>query len=760
MAIESFKNYQRSARVQLPEELYNKGMQYTDAPLSSGFCKTLVNFDLKDNGEVLTPRPGLKNIDFVDYTTPPGIPYTDGMMLENATEIIESEDNNTKYQLFIVGDVYHNALHAITNYTGEQYSAIIKNLSFQAHFKSLYAGDAHGVSTPNMKYLSKNIGTFAFNNSYYFFDNVGLNHTKFGGVGQGYIAEAVTPRSLTPSEAVMWGYNMLRTNPYTFQNTMLGVDSPITLDGVLPYDQSNNLMLSPQVNQVLHFECFYKGYPGKTYTVKWEWKEGGSSIWTELKTETFTVSDVARLLCNFNVPSNSIILRVTATNTGTPTDLQVMTIGFEFGKATQGNALNSKQVSYDLKNSSCMTYWKNRLVLAYNNLLFLSEINDPSYFPYPNNMEPFPENITHIMSYLDSLLVFTTSKLYTLTLNTDGLSWYVKCIQNNLNINPADTHLIQIVKNMVFFKSGNYYYMVVPKASSTTGELTIAPVSRPMELFFNNFGPEIDKLLKTVYDYTDGTELLYYQNFLDFEDVHNIYTFSTSKNVMLNVDLLYNTVLRVWRIYCFESSHIIKPFKPDATTKGTFMSLYYRNTVPCVQLLRFVTQANTDSYLTSAGLTATITFKNYQFLDTGYREISSNLKKRFREAQIKLNNRSGVTLNFYTEFYVDGDSRKVFYKYTPIQNTDPASPNYGFLTMERELIDPSILPGTTVLAETQDDLNCWTLDVTPFMEASIWKIRVPFSGKGYAPRMLLLSFNEEPYEILNNVWVYRQLYSR
>jgi hypothetical protein len=137
-------------------------------------------------------------------------------------------------------------------------------------------------------------------------------------------------------------------------------------------------------------------------------------------------------------------------------------------------------------------------------------------------MEPFSESIIYILPYLDDLLVFTTSKLYSIRLGVDGLSWTVNNIQGNLNIKEDDIHLIQVVKNMVFFKSGNYYYMVVPKASVTTKELTIAPISRPVEPLFDTFKSTIDKAIKTIYDYSDGMELLYYYNFLDFEDVHNV----------------------------------------------------------------------------------------------------------------------------------------------------------------------------------------------------------------------------------------------
>jgi hypothetical protein len=99
-------------------------------------------------------------------------------------------------------------------------------------------------------------------------------------------------------------------------------------------------------------------------------------------------------------------------------------------------------------------------------------------------------------------------------------------------------------------------------------------------------------------------------------------------------------------------------------------------------------------------------------------------------------------------------------KYNMVQVTDPLDPNFGLITLERVLVDPSIIPGSTILAETTDDVNCWALDISRFPDTQFWKVRIPISGKGYAPRMLFISYNEKAYELLNNSWVARQLNAR
>lgn len=152
-------------------------------------------------------------------------------------------------------------------------------------------------------------------------------------------------------------------------------------------------------------------------------------------------------------------------------------------------------------------------------------------------------------------------------------------------------------------------------------------------------------------------------------------------------------------------------------------------------------------------------FKNHQYIDTGYREHNSNNKKRYREIQLKLNNISQNPLKFYTEFLIDGDLRKPMYKYTTVHNQDPQDPDYGLITVVRELVDPAVLPGTTILGP-EDDFNTWTLDQSAFPDLSFWKIRLPVSGKGYSPRIKFISYNEKRYELLTTNWVFRPLYSR
>ena len=148
-----------------------------------------------------------------------------------------------------------------------------------------------------------------------------------------------------------------------------------------------------------------------------------------------------------------------------------------------------------------------------------------------------------------------------------------------------DKHLIQAVRNMIYFKSGNYYYMMVPKASSTTGELTLAPISNPVTEFFNNFMVNVEQVFKDTYGVIDSEtpttyELITYYNFLDYEDVHNMYVFRWSEaDTLIHFDIIYNTVGRYWRINIIEEPNLLYTFKHDATQTGIYASTSLINVI-------------------------------------------------------------------------------------------------------------------------------------------------------------------------------------
>lgn len=803
MALYSFRDssYMRKSRLQLIEEGFIFGMQYTNTPLLEGYNKTMVNLDLHDAGVSLTPRAGLRTSAF--YTPSANI-LTPCTGLEQMLQAGERYIDDAVFSQFMVlkemtatkiGKLYKGNIAMITDsgasITG-MYPVPQKSYLQEIYPTAAYIvpdnAEIHGIALDNSLTLARHVGTKAWAQRYYFFDPITheVVYTKFDEDTSKFVFTTEPAKQTNINTAVTWGYNMLMEDPYTFVNTFSAGGGIIDFDGILPYNVNGTLNLTPVTNESLSFRLYYKVPQGKKYHIVWEWRSVSADTWTTIREYDVTFDTLLEQAVPFTAPDAGIIMRVSGygytqnealawvRNTFVDATLAV---GFNFDKNAYGNTTNMGNTNYTIDQASGMAYWKNRVVVwgvpEDPNILFASDINDPTYFPYPNNVEIFDEPVKYAVPFLDNLLVFTSSKLYILTLSMDGLGWTTKCIQNNLSIADWDIHLIQVVKNMVFFRSGNYYYMIVPKSGSLTGELTLAAVAKPLYYFFDNFEESVKEIVNSAYDYQGSLTLVHYYNYLDFEDVHNVYVFKTDNDEYLNFCLLYSTATRSWRIYCYGSQSIRIPFKADATQRGTICSLGSISdgtggTKAAPQLFMFDNTNRADWYIprgvtpeTMATIfTAVHYFKNWQHLDTGYREHSSNFKKRYRELQFVLNNLSNRALNFYTDFYIDGEQRKNRYTYEVMQEKDPESPNYGLITVEKKLAEPMTAPATTALGASDTDYSAWRLDTSMFPDVSFWKVRLPVSGKGYTPRFCLTSRNEEAYELLNISYVYRAMGSR
>ena len=820
MSLYEYKDthFTRGERMQMVEEKFGSGMQFTNTPLAEGLLKELVNYDIVDAGISLAPRPGLQTIKaYIADASVPAAFAVDNTIVAAKEQAISLSDSRAQflvaqkadgvadgYNLYVVTSTNTTVPHPVLN-TGNAKYDDVPWYSYKVsgpiliHCKTPGQLEIHGMAVAQPKLFLQS-GVYAWNENYYFFDqtNNKMVHTEWSSADDKYIFVSNTPKVITPKEAVSYGYNMMLSNPYTFSNVTAAAGSIIQFLGMMPYDANNALCLTPVVNQSLNFEIFYSVPLNAKYYIVVEWRTTEGTTWEQLKAFDTTFTTIGTINIPFSPPAENIIMRVSAygytdTTRNTYTDA-TLAVGFSFNKDDYGSTANTSPKTYTINAATGITYWKNRLVAwgipEDQSILFMSDVNDPTYFPYPNNADTFDEPIKFATPFLDNLLVWTATKLYLITLGTDGTSWKKSCIQHNLTIADWDLQLIQIVKNMVFFRSGNYYYMIVPKSGSTTGELTLATISKPMYAFFDNFEQNCIELIKSVYNIViDPTKisLLQYYNYLDFEDVHNVYQFKIrdAANAAycehITVDLLYNTINRNWRVYTMGSVNAATPYKQDMTRKGVLCMLndgeiFYAdraiitNTdpMPMFQLLQYNNNSNEDySLLTYTQTNPDVWFSkihkwlNWQFIDTGYREHSSNFKKRYRELQFMLNNRSGKVLSFYTDFFIDGEQRRNHFTYNVIKQpgTLDGKP-FNALTVEQVFGAPLNTPGTTVLGINTTDTDAWTLGVSEFPETALWKVRFPVSGKGYAPRMYILSHNEEPYDLLNLSWVYRSMYSR
>lgn len=786
----SFKTYERDVRYQTSQAAFVSGMYYTSTPVPEGAAKLLINYDVSIDGLSLKPRKGLQ-------TTRAAYNLDSTILNTCKPEIITSKacyQADKEFVQVIVkiaiprSDEYRIAVYTIDNTASEQfttnykeahyykYNGAMTNISPIGVFsKSTSDYSIHGTACVNRNH---HVGCFV-NDQYFFFDKTSgkLVYTLFNPELEQYEMYLQEPQETPYSKAQQLGFNMLLENPYTYTDTFTATTgtATITFNSINAFDDAactTPAQTELIENQLYYYRVSYSG--GGTLQLVFDWATPDNMVWQELGTQSITINEnqTPKIVIPFRAPADKAILRCTANRVVDAALEPVDIIWFSF-EYKQNYTRGFKDITnFSLDTGTAMTYWQNRLVIAGvsedKSYLFTSSPELFEYFPFPNNADYLEEPIIAVEAFLDDLLVFTKSKLYLYTLDpTTGLTR--KCIQNNLNIKEEEVNLIKIVKNMAYFKSGDYYYMVVPKLNSTTGDLTIAPVSRYMKEFFDNFHSAVQNILKEQYAIVQTLPLYGVYNYLDYEAVHNVYMFRVKDGLYINLDLLYNTVKRTWSVYTYESVAPLQVYKQDATQPGRRLCISYLETTAqtdtaevfktynsVIQLVDW-TDSRVDKHLNNIVLANTVAlesaqYNNKQFIDTGAIDINSNYKKRFREIQFRIRNDSGRTLNFNTTFFIDGESKTPAYHYTPV--IDAAT---GTLTLDKVLT--SAVPVDTTLPNTTK-LGAWCLSESVFPERDIVKIRVPVSGKGYNGQVKISCNSLTDYTLLDMTSVYRQLYSR
>lgn len=824
----------------IPGELYiNSGLKYSE--VSSSF-----------DGMTIVAA---------DRVVHDGVPYYQIIIGRTHTKAGNEGDSNYRPNTYL-GDAWVLTVYRDADGTNSiQYSELNDGLFSKCLFTKPDGASIHNITLSSSNFIKRHIGTFAFNGSYYYFtDDRRLHHTYFDPESKKYKVATINPYTPTQAETQNSLYNLLLDDPYTFDCTQ--IPGVLRLTGFAPHkkvkdgasadERTGELVLSPQNGIEYNYKLYYT-YPDTEtkYCFHLEYTTGVNDNWLPIprdETTVYTPSADPFIFENIRVDSPFAQFRIYAIasdkasfTSSKQLDLTslansvLLTAAFNYiGTSKTSSTTNLNLVKYDLSYSKGMTYWKNRLwvfgaatkytstkpdgqeytvVKSDNTVLFASEPNRPDWFGYTADTDIFDEEIIHLQPMLDELLVFTAHNLYSITLDAEGLSWTKRHLQANLNITTWDLHLIKTVKNMVFFKSGNYYYMVVPKLTAASGAgLAIAPISKNISGFLDNFEYNTKQLIDDLFNYscenrfssdskvTYSLKLIHYYNNLDYEDVHNNYVFEVTRlekvstdrafnpiveknSIYLTFSLLYNTVTRSWRIYTLESQHILFPLVSNATGKSTYTAIAVNASDRAndiseyvgIQKLHYDSTSNIDMYIkdgfsiNSDGIVPTVAtyFKNWQYFDSGNLDQDTELKKRFREYQFKLINNSNSFIEFYSGFYLDKQVRTYEMQYYQTEIVDEFSGTSTLVvegtpikSLQGNPIDRFDKPVADEILYKYTKLGSWKLGASNFPAANDWKVRIPTSGKGYLPRVILISYNQTDYELLSCATVYRQLYSR
>lgn len=475
---------------------------------------------------------------------------------------------------------------------------------------------------------------------------------------------------------------------------------------------------------------------------------------------------------------------------------------------------------FDLTTAIGMTPWLERFVLwgvegAATNI-FVSDAGTTNYFPYPNGYDEFPSKVVKCLPYGQQLLVITETELYLCTMNNDGLTFTKQCIQTGLNIDPKEKDNIVTIHNMVSFFSNEKIYLIVPKSGSMSGELQLAPISNQINYLLKDLDNNILDIVRRMYGleehilwqrvqelynpteafesvqlhrinkyvYVEGAKVCYtYVYNLLVHTPNNAYALIKDK---LLVNLIYSTTTRVWSLNIHQGSEYQQvPFENGSSIERQSMLTLKRLKVSpfplkeylCLLIVRRNNNSVTD-VIRGDTIKATPevpsedirhVYKNYQFLDTGYRLNDASRKKRFREVQFNLNNIDGFDIPMGCAIFVDDNERKLMYNYSV--NITRTS-NNGAEAVVTQSMDTHGLVRNTTLGARADEIvhynaeyatgpdNMFVLDTTKFEHVSNYKVRIKTSGKGYAPRAQLLFKPLGYYELYYINWVYRSMSQR
>lgn len=789
-----YKKYQRQQRDMKEDTAFAMGMRYVNDPLMTGFVKTLVNYDIINRGDSIEPRDGLIKESEVNLGA-----NVDGYIVHHvAAALIEDQVVSDAYQVryTIVGkpvdaydgiDINDMAIVIEDEITGNVNTCSLDPAYAGGQIYIKYDSNTgwqsmHKLAMSNP--LHRGMYGIVENQTYILYSDGVDNHLgrikMFYDGAYKFTVEKVDPEEITPREAVNHGYNMLDDDPYLFENVQNTIGA-VEMLGVLPYKPgTTDLMFSANIGEEIEFALNYS-YPaadvGKTYVAAWKILDLTTNSTVEILQDVagspdYTPGDAITLSHFAQYKQFSIIVEL-YDKTATSTPLGAMTLASYYLSSTEnkGSTANIAPRNYDLTTAQGISDWEGRLVLwgvrGAETILFTSEAYNPSYFPFPNMVDQYDEPVIGVSKYLGDLAIFTTSTLYRERLDETYTYLMHDTIQEKLYLSKDDLNTITLVKNMLYFKSDDYFYMVVPKATTDgTSALQLAPISTNITHLLDNFEEALREIINEMYELDlilgDSAspfemDLQFYYNYLDGDDVKNCYRLKLytveepNDGIYVEFCLHYDTMLRNWRCSIYQTNNkAIQPYRQTVTDEAVFVNVY-RNAGD--NILQYITRQKdpVDSFSLNDGLERSVI--HHQFVDFGYRDHAAVLKKRYRELQMRINNLAKQDLNFYVSFWVDDILRKGIFKYDVVHNTDPQDPNYGLISVVRSLVDPIFVQGVTTLGE-------WKLSLSQFPDLSIIKVRTKVSGKGYAGRMKLLSKNQIRYELLSTVWVYRMMNAR
>lgn len=594
--------------------------------------------------------------------------------------------------------------------------------------------------------------------------------------------QILEPKDLNVTEATTSGFNILSETPYLFTDVEGG--SPNALGAILYESNSSDIpVFNPVIGNNYALRLYYQY---NTAGTDMEWKIRIKDANTDedyLTLQDWTSFKAGAALWYSFAPTytkNLVLISIREKgNTATESLLPKL---IDCSNTEYAKVENKE---YDLTTAKGMINWQGCIglygVTGAPDSIFFSDVEDPRYFPFPNNVVTLDNEILAVHKYLDMLLIITTDGVWLLSPGSSLATSTIKQILSNVFIPELDAINAVVLKDQIFFKTDTRFYVLKPNSyTSDATDLKNFDNSTAIANYTINFTKETLNILNKVYrPITEmrSKELRRSVKFTDFDvldtqsvvkqsDVHYVYTIvpkiEDKTYGRLNLHLVYDTVVRSFRMYTVgigedDVAHSALLYRNKQS--GVFYELIARNDEQAqkseVGIIKKTREIVTDDVLL-LDKSLTPYYNNYQYLDTGYVSIEDTYLKRFREVQFNLLNKEPGTIRFYSDFKVDGQLRIASTEYGVEHITDPKDPDYGLIYVLPSSNTNLDLYGETVLEdELTDKPKYWQIDLSKFPELTVHTVRLTTLGKGRRGAVELLNTSLQKFNLSSMVWVYR-----
>ena len=623
-------------------------------------------------------------------------------------------------------------------------------------------------------------------NSFSNLGNLSLTKFKIRNTNEGYTIrrEALTPREINPTQAQDTGYNMLSDSPYVLSDESGG--APRVL-GILAYSPTHNdiPIFKYDVGTQYTFRVYYQYQNANlTYQYKLEVAENTGATPTYSTVVDWTnFTTPAAIYINTTIPYLNTLFRVTVRVENQTNTESVLVHPFE----CNSTYADVEPREFNLRTAKGMFSWFGSIglygVKDAADTIFLSDVEDPSYFPYPNNTITFDNEILAVHNYLDMLLVITTDSIILVQAGTTYNLSTQKKVMTNIFIPEVDAMSAVILKDQIFFKTDTQFYVLKPNKytsdatdlknftnSTAIANYTINFTKETLYILNRVFRPitnEESKLRRKTVHFTDF-DVINIESTVKNEEVHYVYTivpYIEEKSFgNLDLHLVYNTISRSYRLYLQgigddNVSYTAKLYRNKQS--GAFYEVIPYNLESSANILVVKESLNgRDDNIIQDDWQLTPYYNNYNYFDTGNVALSDIPNKRFRELQMNIINREDSKIRFYTDVKIDGKVNVTSTRYEIEQVTDPDDPDYGLVYVVPTEVDDldtmmTAYGNTALECEDTELTKYWEIDLSAFPKLDIATIKLKLWGKGRHAAFQVLCTDLKNYELSTFTWVYR-----